>query len=195
MICPRSHSWEVAEQGFRIRDSTSKSRALSAVTGGELKCAPGLEKLRRHPRRTSLWAGRPELADSAVPLQRTFLPASSAGRTESGLPRAALVVLRHTTLLQPAALKLADICGSVLPRWAPVPAPQAPSTWNNGFLVFPAQKAAVTTSACSQGGFRLLTSSEMSPRFSFFDSSSIFSVPVPDASLRPGKSHRHFRHF
>lgn len=56
---------------------------------------------------------------TTVPLQRRFLLAILAGRAESGLPSPALTVLRHTTLLKSAALKLQDMCGSVLPRWAP----------------------------------------------------------------------------
>lgn len=60
MICSRSHSREVAEQGFRIRDSTSKSRALSAVAGSELKRAAGLGKLRQTCEENPLWAGRPD---------------------------------------------------------------------------------------------------------------------------------------
>lgn len=56
---------------------------------------------------------------ATVPLQRRFFLASLAGRAESGLPSPARTVLRHTTLLKSAALKLQDMCRSVLPRWAP----------------------------------------------------------------------------
>lgn len=56
-----------------------------------------------------------------VPIQRCLLPASLASRIENvGSPAHPYCSVAFNSL-QSAALKLKDICGSVLPAWAPHP--------------------------------------------------------------------------
>lgn len=110
-----------------------------------------------------------------------MFPSSQLGwrNRECELPNPVFIVLRHSALLQSAALKCKDICGYVLPRWAPHPFHGHLLLGTTGFS---ARKAAGTTSTCSQCASWLLTSSEGSYHFSFPDSGSIFSVSAPDPS-------------
>lgn len=129
MVGSRSLSQQVAQQGFGTRVSDSKSRALSTRTRQELNCPSGLEMLQQMPKESPTLPvhtgvcvlATPSKSIPTEPTQRSFLLASLASRTESGLTSPALIVPRQTTLLKSAALNLKDICGSMLPRWAPCP--------------------------------------------------------------------------